>query len=241
MQINETKKFDVVLHFTKAFTFLTALTVVVLALHSPTLAWLLGGERTVQVSAAPAAPIPPAAPTPDVPAEDDGYLDTTAEGQDVLMLDTAASPGALVEALRAAGYVGTPDDGCECLYIPVGTTVAVPGGLYLATLDGFAQCADFHTSDTECGADGPFRLTHIPVVPVDHGDGCAVAAGLILDALSTDAIYEDFSYAGMPDLVSGCNDELATAFWAEHRATGVDMATWLAQRATPQNPAILTA
>jgi hypothetical protein len=241
MQITETKKFDVVLHFSKTLTFLAALTIVVLALHSPTLAWLLGGERTVQVSAAPATPAPAAAPAPDVPAEDDGYLDTTAGGQDVLMLDYDATPADLWDALRAAGYVGTAGDGCECLYIPVGVQVDVPGGLYVATLDGFAQCANFHTSDTECSDDGPFTLTHIPVAPADHGDACAVAAGLILDALRTDAIYEDFSYAGMPDVVAACNDELATAFWAEHRATGVDMAAWLAQRAIPQNPAVLTA
>jgi hypothetical protein len=241
MRTTETERFDVVLHFSKTLSVLAVLTIVVLALHSPTLAWLLGGERTVQVSAAPATPAPAAAPAPDVPAEDDGYLDTTAEGQDVLTLDATTTPDDLWDGLRAAGYADTPDDGCECLYIPVGATVTVPHGRYVATLDGFAQCADYHTSDTECSADGPFRLTHIPVVPADHGDGCAVAAGLILDALSTDAIYEDFSYAGMPDLVSGCNDELATAFWAEHRATGVDMATWLAQRAIPQDSSALTA
>jgi hypothetical protein len=114
--------------------------------------------------------------------------------------------------------------------------VDVPGGLYLATLDGWAECRDDWFAQ-ECSATGPVYLTHTPALPADHGDACAVAAGLTLDALSRgEDIYEDLSYAGMPDVVAACNDELATAYYGQGGTFGdVDaLVAFLDARSIPQ-------
>ena len=69
----------------------------------------------------------------------------------VLTVDAEAAPVELVDALLEAGFVGTPSDNREALYVPVGTPVFVPGGMYLATADGWMQCLDGITTAEACG------------------------------------------------------------------------------------------
>jgi hypothetical protein len=87
------------------------------------------------------------------------HVESADPNPDVLVLDyDAGVPEQLWDAALDAGYVGDPTDGCECLYIPVGTTLDVPGGLALATVDGWMGCQDFVTSDAECSSTGPVEL-----------------------------------------------------------------------------------
>jgi hypothetical protein len=106
-----------------------------------------------------------ALPTP-ASADTTAVQDAASEGQDVLTLDYSASPTDLWDALRNMGYRGVPNDGLfgmelERLYVPTGTAIDVPGGLYLATVDGWMQCRD-SWQEQECSATGPVHLTDIP-------------------------------------------------------------------------------
>lgn len=220
MQINESKKLNVVVEFSKSLMLITVLGVLVLALHSPMLAVLLGGESTVQVQAAPTA-VQPAAPTtvaPDVSA----MADATAEGQDVLTLGFYDEdvPDELWNAVvdrpdSLAWYDDMDNGGYGVFSVPVGTAVTTASGVYVATHDGWL-----------------------------YGDTCTVAAGYLLDALNAGTwIEEDLSYRGMPAEVAQCNDELATAYYATrgHRfdfnkiGGGHSLRAFLEQRAIPQN------
>ncbi len=80
----------------------------------------------------------------------------------LLTVDAETAPPALVDSLLEAGYHGDPTDHAERLYVPVGTVVDVPGGLYLATADGWMSCVDFETSDQECSATSPVVPVEIP-------------------------------------------------------------------------------
>jgi len=144
MQINESKQLNIVVQFSKSLMLITVLGVLVLALQSPILAVLLGGESSVQAQAAPAA-MQPAAPTTTTP-DASAMEDARSEGQDVLILDAAASPDDLWEGLYDAGFRGDPMDGHERFYVPVGTAVATGHGFYLATLDGWSVCDGGDTS-----------------------------------------------------------------------------------------------
>lgn len=87
------------------------------------------------------------------------HVESIDANPDVLVLDYEAGvPETLWDAAQDAGYVGDPNDGCECLYIPVGTELDVPGGLALATVDGWMGCQDWVTSDAECSATGPVEV-----------------------------------------------------------------------------------
>lgn len=128
-----------------------------------------------------------AAPGADVPAADLSGValtgdprtldDALAEGADVLTLDADSTPPALWSALIEAGHHGVAGDGCDCLYVPVGTAVRVPGGLYLATIDGWFHCADGVTVHGDCSATGPvvpafagwqtFSTAELDTVPTD--------------------------------------------------------------------------
>lgn len=147
---------------TKRFSFLTHMfvTMTVLIIGAMVLSSLSSGALVNLVSSDCAAGtyqqagqcVAPVTPTQE-------QQDVAAEGQDVLTLGYDDTPADLWNALRAQGYVGVQGDGCECLYVPVGTVVDVPGGLYLATIDGLMVCGDTWF-DQECSATGP-------VVPVD--------------------------------------------------------------------------
>jgi hypothetical protein len=97
-----------------------------------------------------AAAIAPAAmASADTPAASP-VAGATAEPQ-LLTVDAEAAPAPLVDALLAAGFRGDPTDKREALYIPVGTAVDVPGGMYLATVDGWMVCAHGVTTAGACG------------------------------------------------------------------------------------------
>lgn len=75
---------------------------------------------------------------------------------DVLRTDYGHVAEHLWESLYDLGFHGDPTDGSETFYIPFGTVVDVPGGLYLATADGWMVCADNLTvTGVECSAIGP--------------------------------------------------------------------------------------
>lgn len=93
----------------------------------------------------------PAPVAPVVPASQ-----PVAEAVETLTLDYEAGVNEEIwQAALDAGYVGTPGDGCECLYIPVGTVLNISGGLVLVTSDGLMGCFDWVTSDAECAPSGP--------------------------------------------------------------------------------------
>lgn len=93
------------------------------------------------------------------------------EGKATLITDYGTVPEALWEALFDMGYRGTPGDGAERFYVDYGTVVDVPGGLYLATVDGWFTCLDNVTvPGIECSGTGP-------VVPIGH-----VVAGMHIPA-----------------------------------------------------------
>jgi hypothetical protein len=216
--------------------------------------------------------------------------DATAEGQDVLPLSWHAAPADLWSALTEQHMEWYDDDvtSIGTMWVPVGTVVDVPGGLYLATLDGWAGCQDFETFDGECSATGPVEMLDVEPVPatVIYGAGAGALCGgddqcAALDAdrklaglpalngpaygteddtaqVSTTAVQtvayatatpsapaafsrqcvkaardilrasqrgvrieEDLSYRGMTNRAATCNDDLATAFYADgHDFTG---------------------
>lgn len=75
---------------------------------------------------------------------------------DALRTDYGDVPSHLWESLYDLGYRGDPTDGTETFYVPWGTVVDVPGGLYLATIDGWQACADNVTFPAhECSGTGP--------------------------------------------------------------------------------------
>ena len=95
--------------------------------------------------------------------------DAQSEGTDVVLAFVDATPRDLWDGLLAQGHTGGPVDGVEALYVPVGTVVDVPGGLYRATLDGWAECRDTWF-DEECNAAGPAYLTDIPWHAAGYAD-----------------------------------------------------------------------
>lgn len=129
-----------------------AVAAVLLPLAGALVALLLAPHATpvpvpVRTVAAP-APVQPALP---VAVSDTARDDATAEGRDTVVVRYERAPEDLWVALRKAGYRGDPQldkllnanhhgtttDGCECLYVPVGTVVKVPGGRYVFALDGY--------------------------------------------------------------------------------------------------------
>lgn len=76
--------------------------------------------------------------------------------------DWGTVPTPLWDGLLDLGYRGVQGDEAERLYVDLGQVVNVPGGLYLATVDGWMACADWATFDGECYGTGP-------VVPLGSG------------------------------------------------------------------------
>jgi hypothetical protein len=211
--------------------------------------------------------------------------DVAAEGTDVLPVSFHAAPADLWNALIEQYPAAYSDDvpGIGTFWIEVGTVVDVPGGLYLATLDGWMGCQDWTTADAECSATGPVLPLDIETVPatviygadelaqcstdaqcaaldadrklagLDELDGpaygteqdaaqvlnvaysaplasaparfspkCIKAAQDILTAhRNSTRIEEDLSYRKMTKRAAACNDQLATAFYADrHDFTG---------------------
>lgn len=134
-------------------------------------------------------PTPSATPTPQAPttaAYGTALDDAQSEGRDVLPLSFHDAPPSLWNALPA----GTYDDdvpGIGTAYVPVGTVVDVPGGLWLATLDGWGHCSDWQF-DVECSATGPVEMTDIPVrtaTQVYRDDPAALPQDRAVAALGT--------------------------------------------------------
>jgi hypothetical protein len=99
---------------------------------------------------------------------DTAAADSSAEGTDVLPVSFHDAPYELWNGLRQVMPGAYDDDvpGIGTFYVPVGSTVAVPGGLYLATLDGWAECHDTWFAQ-ECSATGPVQMLNIPVRTAD--------------------------------------------------------------------------
>lgn len=128
------------------------------------------------IAAAPLGAMLPADFTPDAPTvtadvvmvsestDDDGPAMLVTSSVEWLTLDVeedSIAPSDLVTALQNDRAVwADPNDGAERLYAPVGTWFDVPGGGYLATVDGWWSCTDHVTAPEvgtgECsGPDGP--------------------------------------------------------------------------------------
>jgi hypothetical protein len=135
-------------------------------------------------------------------AEDTEAQDAEAEGQDVLPISWHAAPAPLWNALldqHPEWYDGDVADGLGTVWVPVGTVIDVPGGLALATLDGWAGCQDWETSDQECNATGPVEMLDIEPVPatVIYGAGAGALCGTDEQCAALDA---DRELAGLPAL-----------------------------------------
>ena len=89
--------------------------------------------------------------------------DVVAEGTDVLMVGWSGSPDDLWNGLidHTEWYDDQSTDGHGTFYVPVGTVVEVPNGLYLATIDGWAACRDGWWA-AECSATGPVVMLDPP-------------------------------------------------------------------------------
>ena len=157
--------------------------------------------------------------------------DAAAEGQDVLTLAYDPAPADLWNALTAdhpQWYDETTDDapGHGLFYVPVGTVIDVPGGLYLATLDGWSVCRDLDSTQ-ECNANSPTTpvaapdtapvqtVAHVttPRTPHRFTADERKAARLILTRLRWRAlpVYEDWTWQGMPRVVAEHSDALLDA------------------------------
>jgi hypothetical protein len=157
---------------------------------------------------------------------DTAAADAVAEGEDVLMVDWAASPYDLWNALvpHTEWYDDAGTGGSGTFYVPAGSEVLGTTGAYVATLDGWLH----YPLDVAAGGRSVPVALHVPAFPADHGDQCAVAAGLLLDAARswTTRIEEDLSYAGMSPVEAQCNDALATEYWAQDSATMPKVGPW---------------
>jgi hypothetical protein len=124
--------------------------------------------------------------------------DVAAEGTDVLPVSFHAAPADLWNALREQHPATYDDDvpGIGTFWIEVGTTVNVPGGLYLATLDGWMGCADGITFGGECSATGPVLPLDIEPVPATVIYGADELAQCSTDAQCA-ALDADRALAGL--------------------------------------------
>lgn len=177
------------------------------------------------------AVLPPLAPVAAV-------SDAEEEGTDVLMVDWAASPWDLWNALvpHTEWYDDASTGGHGTFYAPVGTELLGTTGAFVATHDGWLH----YPFNVELGGRSEPVQLHVPAVPADHGDACAVAAGLLLDALNTGTwIEEDLSYTGMSPVEAWCNDQLADEFYAPGRdfdpllGHSTELRTFLEERHSP--------
>lgn len=98
---------------------------------------------------------PVQAPSPVIPAAPVSAV------TDYLTADYGSVPDELWDSLRRDGFRGVIERpvNLDRLYVPIGTVVNVPGGLYLATYDGWTVCRDNSTvPGVECSATGPVVL-----------------------------------------------------------------------------------
>jgi len=132
---------------------------------------------------------------------DNAETDAATEGQDVLPLSWHAAPAPLWNALGEQHPEWYDDDvaGLGTYWVPVGTVIDVPGGLALATIDGWAGCQDWTTFDGECSATGPVEMLDIEPVPatVIYGAGAGALCGTDDQCAMLDA---DRELAGLPVL-----------------------------------------